>query len=219
MNQSAPHDNSPVAASLRPLLLLLGLAAAVAAGVGIALWSQTPNYSLLFGDLSDSDTAQLTQALNQAGIKYKLDGGAVLVPADQVNQVRLDMVGKGLTGASDLSLHREGSRASASASSWRTRATSTRSETELARTISSIKRRGRRARAPGGAAAVGLRARPSSGQRFGDSCSCAAAQRLSRETHRCHRQPGGLQPFPNWMRPNRVGGRQQWPAAVRARQG
>jgi hypothetical protein len=41
-NQSAPQAGLPVTASLRPLLLLVGLAAAVAAGVGIALWSQAP---------------------------------------------------------------------------------------------------------------------------------------------------------------------------------
>src|SRR5262245_16015861 len=104
MNQPAPQGGVPVAASLRPLLLLVGLAAAVAAGVGIALWSQTPNYSLLFGDLSDADTAQLTQSLDQAGIKYKLQGGNVMVPAEHVDEARLSMAKKGLPATGGFSI-------------------------------------------------------------------------------------------------------------------
>jgi len=36
-----------LAAGLRPLLLLVGLAAAVAAGVGVTLWTKGPTYSVL----------------------------------------------------------------------------------------------------------------------------------------------------------------------------
>jgi flagellar M-ring protein FliF len=103
-NQTAPQGGLPVAASLRPLLLLVGLAAAVAVGVGIALWSQSPDYSLLFGDLSDSDTAQLTTSLDQAGIKYKLQGGNVLVPSEHVDAARLSMMKKGLPASTGFSI-------------------------------------------------------------------------------------------------------------------
>src|SRR5262245_39999707 len=93
------------AGGIKPLLLLLGLAAAIAGGVGIALWSQTPNYSLLFGNLSDADMAKITKELDQARIKYKFGPSAsVLVPSEQVSKVRLDMVDKGLTGGSDFTL-------------------------------------------------------------------------------------------------------------------
>ena len=37
--------------SLKPLALLIGIAAAVAAGVVIVLWSKEPTYSLLYGNL------------------------------------------------------------------------------------------------------------------------------------------------------------------------
>ena len=69
-------------AGLKPLLLLLGVAAAIAAGVYIVLWSQAPSYSLLFGNLAEADKAQVVQSLEQNQIPYKLEPGtgAVLVP-------------------------------------------------------------------------------------------------------------------------------------------
>ncbi|HTQ36795.1 MAG TPA: flagellar basal-body MS-ring/collar protein FliF [Steroidobacteraceae bacterium] len=94
----------PVVAGLRPLLLLVGLAAAIAAGVGIALWSQGPNYSLLFGNLSDAAAAQVTQSLDQSGIHYKMQHGAVLVPAEKVDEARMSLAAKGLPGSSDFTL-------------------------------------------------------------------------------------------------------------------
>src|SRR5690349_17623888 len=91
-------------AGLRPLFLLVGVAAAVAAGVGIALWSRGPTYSLLFGNLADADAAQVTQSLEQSGIPYKVEHGAVMVPADKVSDARLKLAAKGLPGNTGFSL-------------------------------------------------------------------------------------------------------------------
>jgi len=137
-NQSAPQAGLPITASLRPLLLLVGLAAAVALGVGIALWSQTPNYSLLFGDLSDADTAQLTQSLDQAGIKYKLQGGNVMVPAEHVEEARMSMAKKGLPASSGFSIIEKDQGFGVSQFMENARYQHAL-ESELARTIASIK--------------------------------------------------------------------------------
>ena len=40
-----------IVTGLKPLILLVGVAAAVAAGVGVMLWSVGPTYSLLYGNL------------------------------------------------------------------------------------------------------------------------------------------------------------------------
>lgn len=81
----------------KPLLLLLGIAAAVAAGVGVVLWSKEPTYSLLYGNLSQQDSAQIAQALQTSGIPYKLDNnGEITVPADRVHDARLKLAGQGL---------------------------------------------------------------------------------------------------------------------------
>lgn len=86
--------------NLKPLLLLVGIAAAVAAGVGVVLWTKEPTYSLLYGNLGQQDAAEIVQALQTAGIPYKLDGnGAITVPAGQVHDARLKLAGQGLPQA------------------------------------------------------------------------------------------------------------------------
>jgi flagellar M-ring protein FliF len=65
--------------SLKPLALLIGIAAAVAAGVVIVLWSKEPTYSLLYGNLGQQDAAQIAQALDTNNIPYKLDAGTITV--------------------------------------------------------------------------------------------------------------------------------------------
>jgi flagellar M-ring protein FliF len=83
--------------AFKPLVLLIGIAAAVAAGVGIVLWSKEPTYSLLYGGLGQSDAAQIAQALDTNGIPYKLEGsGTITVPADRVHDARLKLAGQGL---------------------------------------------------------------------------------------------------------------------------
>ena len=102
MSTEAPALPNPsgslVPASWKPLLLLLGVAIAVAAGVGVALWSQGTTYSLLYGELGEEDSAKMVQALESAGIPYKLDQktGAITVPSDRVHDARLKLAGQGL---------------------------------------------------------------------------------------------------------------------------
>jgi flagellar M-ring protein FliF len=90
--------NTLIPPQLRPLMLLIGVAAAVAAGVGVVLWTKEPTYALLYGNLGQQDAAQIAQALDQSGIPYKLDGstGQITVPADRVHDARLKMAGQGL---------------------------------------------------------------------------------------------------------------------------
>lgn len=84
--------------SLKPLVMLIGIAAAVAAGVGVVLWSKEPTYGLLYGNLGQQDAAQIAQALDASGIPYKLEGdsGAITVPSDRVHDARLKLAGQGL---------------------------------------------------------------------------------------------------------------------------
>ena len=85
-------------ASLRPLLLLVGIAMAVAAGVTVVLWSRGPTYSLLYANLGTEDQAQITQALDAAQIPYRMQPGSssIEVPAERLNDARLKLAGQGL---------------------------------------------------------------------------------------------------------------------------
>ena len=87
-----------VLSGMKPLLLLIGVAAAIAAGVGVMLWSVGPTYSLLFSNLAAEDAAQITQSLDSAGIPYKLENGvgSISVPAEQVGQARMRLASQGL---------------------------------------------------------------------------------------------------------------------------
>ncbi len=91
---------------LRQLTLLVGVAAAVAAAVWLVLWSQGPNYSMLYGQLSDRDAAAVAQSLSTAGIPYRLEpgSGAVTVPADRLHDARLRLAGEGLPQGDGLGI-------------------------------------------------------------------------------------------------------------------
>jgi flagellar M-ring protein FliF len=80
------------------LSLMLGTAAAIAIVVGAWLWSQAPEYRVLFANLSDRDGGATIAALTQMNVPYKFadGGGAILVPADKVHDTRLRLASQGL---------------------------------------------------------------------------------------------------------------------------
>lgn len=90
--------------TLRKLGLVAGLVASVAVGVLLFLWAQEPEYRPLYSKLSEQDAAAVVEALQAAGVAYKLDdtGGTIRVPAKDLARVRLQMASQGLpkgTGA------------------------------------------------------------------------------------------------------------------------
>ena len=82
----------------RQLLLLVGMAAAVALGVAVVLWSRGPNWGLLYAGLGQQDAAAVTQALQASNTPYQLgnDGGSIMVPAADLAAIRLRLAGQGL---------------------------------------------------------------------------------------------------------------------------
>ena len=82
----------------RQLMLLVGVALAVAIGVGVVLWSRGPNYALLYAGLDSKDAAAVTQALQAGNTPYTLspDGSSISVPAADLAAVRLKLASQGL---------------------------------------------------------------------------------------------------------------------------
>ncbi len=79
--------------------LMLGLAASVALGIAVVLWSQTPDYRLLYAGVDGRDAQRMIEVLEATGIPYRLDAesGALLVAADRINDARLKLAGENLT--------------------------------------------------------------------------------------------------------------------------
>ena len=128
--------------NFRPLLLLLGIAGAVAAGVAVLLWWQGPNWSVLYGNLEANDASQVVQALQTAGIKYKLSDatGAVMVSAGQVREARLKLAAQGLPESNSNGLDLLNKDSGIGVSQFMETARYQYAlETELARTIATIK--------------------------------------------------------------------------------
>ncbi len=154
MAQATGTQNTPVAQGganalqgltrlpiVKQLGLMIGLAASVAAGVGIVLWSQTPAYSLLYGNLGGNDATEVMEVLERADIPVRLDerSGALLVPSGKVHDARLELAAEGLPHSTDMGFEVLEKEQGFGTSQFVERARYQRAlEVELARSISKV---------------------------------------------------------------------------------
>ncbi len=84
--------------AVRQIGLMIGLAASVALGVAVVLWSQQPNYTVLFANLSSKDAGQVVDALQKSSIRFKVDEatGAVMVESSKLQNARMELAKDGL---------------------------------------------------------------------------------------------------------------------------
>ena len=82
----------------KKLGLMLAAAASIALLVGIAIWSQSPDYRVLYTNITEQDGGAIINALQQMNIPYQLSegNGTILVPGTQVHEVRLRLASQGL---------------------------------------------------------------------------------------------------------------------------
>ena len=83
---------------LRQLGLLVGLAASVAIGFAVVLWSQQPDYRPLYGSLNGMDASQVVETLTASGIDYTIEpnSGALLVKAEDLARARMRLAAAGV---------------------------------------------------------------------------------------------------------------------------
>jgi flagellar M-ring protein FliF len=127
--------------ALKQILLLVGLAAAVAAGVAMVLWSQGENYTPLYSGLADRDIGEITAQLDSANVPYELDPGtgSLLVPAERKYEVRMQLASSGLPRGAGFGIEEMPDRSSFGQTPFMENALYVRAvETELARTIGSM---------------------------------------------------------------------------------
>lgn len=105
-NVTAPFEGFVNLPAVRQVGLMFGLAASVALGVAVVLWSQEPNYSVLYANLGSKDASQVMDALQKQGVKYRLDEktGALMVPSSAVHELRLRLADEGLPRSSGAGL-------------------------------------------------------------------------------------------------------------------
>jgi flagellar M-ring protein FliF len=127
--------------AVKQVTLLLGVAAAVAAGLAVALWSQSPSYTQLYGDMMASEAAEVADALRAAGIEYKLDSatGSILVSESKVHDARMELASQGLPQSAASGMNSMQEQSSFGVSQFMESARYQHAlESELARTISSL---------------------------------------------------------------------------------
>lgn len=84
----------------RQIGLLVGLAASVALGVYVVLWSQKPEFVPLYGQMDVKNASEVVESLKRTGIPFQLDhkSGQVLVNAPQLHEARIALAKNGISG-------------------------------------------------------------------------------------------------------------------------
>ena len=126
---------------LKQLGLMVGLAASVAIGFAVVLWSQESEYRPLFNSAENIDTNTAISVLEAELIDYRLDPltGKILVDAEKIHTARLKLAASGVSGKADIGLDMLNQEQSLGTSQFIETARYRHGlEGELARTISSI---------------------------------------------------------------------------------
>lgn len=78
--------------------LMVAAAAAVAIVVAMVLWAKSPDYRVLYSNLSDQDGGAIVTQLTQMNVPYRFsdNGSAIMVPSENVHELRLRLAQQGL---------------------------------------------------------------------------------------------------------------------------
>lgn len=96
------HNPGPVPFFQTPMgrnfILGIGVAVVLALMAAIWMWSQAPEYRVLFANFNDRDGGSIVAALDQMNVPHKFaeGGGAILIPANMVHDTRLKLAAQGL---------------------------------------------------------------------------------------------------------------------------
>ena len=87
---------------LRQLGLMLGLAASIAIGFAVVLWSREEAYSPIYPNMEVHNMGEVMGLLQSSQIPYKVDtgSGVLMVADDQVHLARIKLAAEGISGSS-----------------------------------------------------------------------------------------------------------------------
>jgi flagellar M-ring protein FliF len=126
----------------RHLTSLLALAGVITLGAAMLLWALKPSMVPVYGNLSQQDALTVTDTLRADNIPFEIQRGTglVLVPADQLDSIRLKLAATGISTAKDTGIEMLQKDQSLGTSRFIENARYHHAmETELSRTISSMK--------------------------------------------------------------------------------
>ncbi len=82
----------------RKVMLFAAASLMLVGFISLVLWSSEKPYRAIYAGMAEKDAASVVELLQKEHIPYRLEGGGtVMVPQDQVYQVRLKLAGQGIT--------------------------------------------------------------------------------------------------------------------------
>lgn len=88
----------------KPIIPIVAIGATVSIIAGLFMWANSTEYRVMYSNISDADGGQIISELQKKNIPFKLgqDGHTLLVPADQVHTLRLQLAEQGLPKAGNV---------------------------------------------------------------------------------------------------------------------
>ncbi len=88
------------------VVVLVAAAASIAIVAALFMWASSPDYRVLYSNLSEADGGRIITELDTRGVPYQFSqsGQALLVPSDQVHTLRLQLAEQGLPQGGNLGL-------------------------------------------------------------------------------------------------------------------
>lgn len=88
------------------VMLLIAGAASIAVVAALFMWASSPDYRVLYSNLSEADGGRIIAELDSRAVPYQFSEGgqALLVPGDQIHTLRLQLAEQGLPRGGNLGL-------------------------------------------------------------------------------------------------------------------
>ncbi|SFU20142.1 flagellar M-ring protein FliF [Kosakonia arachidis] len=80
------------------VIFIISAAAALSIIIALLFWAKTPDYRVLYSNISDRDGGEIVTQLTKMNVSYRFDErqGAIMVPEEQVYDLRLKLAQQGL---------------------------------------------------------------------------------------------------------------------------
>ena len=110
--ENEPSNSSAFERTMKQLrgnplvVVLVAAAASIAVVAALFMWASSPDYRVLYSNLSEADGGRIITELDTRGVPYQFSQGgqALLVPSDQVHTLRLQLAEQGLPQGGNLGL-------------------------------------------------------------------------------------------------------------------